>query len=185
VCISILKVFGAVLNMVDRLRSLFSFRTVLAGVIAFLLLKHAQTTLENFNKEGSHFPSAQLLSSNDNLIPFPNSIEAPWVALFWSVTCGPCRVEMELIQKAIEAGYVSADRVYAIHIGGDKASVQEHMKSHGFTFQFLVDVRGELAQMLDVGLTPTTFLVNKDGTIRWASSGLGVTHVFRMAEHLR
>lgn len=177
--------FGAIAIMFKRFQSLFSFRVLLTVVIAFLLLRHAQTTLDNFKKEGSNFPSTLLLNSENSLIPFPKGIEMPWVALFWSVNCGPCRVEMELIQKAIEAKHVSADRVYAIHIGGDRASVQEFMKSRGFTFQFLVDVQGELAQSLGVALTPTTFLVNKDGTIRWASSGLGVTHVFRMAAHLK
>ncbi|MEY2987339.1 MAG: hypothetical protein RJB13_860 [Pseudomonadota bacterium] len=163
----------------------FSLRVVMIVVVVFVLFRHAKTTVDNFNKEGSFFPSVTLVGSKKEIVKFPIDDGRSWVGLFWSVHCGPCRVEMELIQKAINSGYIPSDRVYAIHIGGDSDSVGAHMTKHGFTFPFLVDPRGELSGLLGVALTPTSFLVEKDRKILWASSGLGVTHVFRMSNHLK
>ena len=166
-------------------RKFFSLQSLSVIFFALLMLSHAKTTLDNFKKEGGLFPSANLLRSDNAVVEFPSDGDRSWAALFWSVHCGPCRVEMELIQKSINSGYVPADRIFAIHICGDIDSVSSHMTKHGFTFPFLIDARGELAAQLDVELTPTSFHVEKNRNIRWVSSGLGVTHVFRLANHLK
>lgn len=169
----------------DVLKKLFSFRTAFIVLLSWLLIRHAQTTLENLKKEGTYFPSSKLMNAEYSSVTVPAGENGAWAALFWSIHCGPCRVEMELIQKSINSGLLPAERIYAIHIGGEVDSVQAHMTKNGFTFPFLVDTRGELATRLDVALTPSLFLVDADRNIRLATSGLGVTHVFRMASHLK
>lgn len=168
----------------EVLKKVISVHSVVLVVFAFVIFRHALTALDNLKKEDGSFPQVAVLGIDNLERMIPVDADKPWAALFWSTHCGPCRVEMELIQKAINIGYLEPDRVYAIHIGGQLSVAQDFMKRHGFTFPLFVDLRGDLARALDVSMTPTTFLVDGNREIRWATSGLGVTHIFRLANHL-
>jgi peroxiredoxin len=58
------------------------------------------------------------------------------------------------------------------------------MKKHGFTFPALVDHDAALSTALDVNMTPSLFLVAPQGKIKWASSGLGFSDIWRIKSFL-
>jgi peroxiredoxin len=92
---------------------------------------------------------------------------------------------MERIQKAVSKNEIAAEQIFAVHVGGTPETVDAHMKKHGFTFPALIDPDGVLAGTLDVNMTPTLFLVAPQGKIKWASSGLGLTDVWRIKNFLK
>lgn len=69
-------------------------------------------------------------------------------------------------------------------VGGTPEAVDGHMKKHGFTFPALVDPDGVLSNALEVNATPSLFLIAPQGKIKWASSGLGFSDIWRMKSFL-
>jgi thiol-disulfide isomerase/thioredoxin len=153
-------------------------------LLAFVISQRAPQVSKNFALEGSVFPSTLMLTSTGSTIDFPPHPDKPTVALFWAIHCGPCKLEMERIQKAVMKNELAPEQVFAVHVGGTPETVDAHMKKHGFTFPAVVDPDGLLAGALDVNMTPTLFLIAPQGKIKWASSGLGLTDVWRMKRFL-
>jgi cytochrome c biogenesis protein CcmG/thiol:disulfide interchange protein DsbE len=171
--------------LLDFLKKIGLSRILSVAVIVFLLARYSNTALDNLKKEGGFFPEIPLVDYSGRLAEIPPERARPWAVLFWATHCGPCRVEMELIQKSIDMNTLDSDRVLAVHIGGRFDVARDFMKAHGFTFPFYLDQGGRLAATLDVSLTPTLVLVDADRKISWVSSGLGVTHLFRLSSHLK
>lgn len=91
---------------------------------------------------------------------------------------------MERIQRAIANRELAAEQVFAVHVGGTPEAVDGHMKKHGFTFPALVDHDGVLSNALEVNATPSLFLFGPQGKIKWASSGLGFSDIWRIKSFL-
>ncbi len=149
-------------------------------LLVFVAFQRAPQITKNYALEGSVFPTTRILSSSGASIEFPVNLNERTVALFWAIHCGPCKLEMDRIQRAIANKELAAEQVFAVHVGGTPEAVDRHMKRHGFTFPALVDPDGVLSNALDVNATPSLFLVAPQGKIKWASSGLGFSDIWRI-----
>ncbi|MFZ9521154.1 MAG: TlpA family protein disulfide reductase [Silvanigrellaceae bacterium] len=156
-----------------------------ALLLSFVMWKRVPELAKNFAAEGKPFPSSNLQNMDGSFVTFPEANGAPFTVVFWTRTCGPCKLEMERIQDSVANGKISPDRIVAIHIGGTPSEVKTHMDKYGFTFRSALDPDGIAAATLEVNLTPTIFLVSGDRKIAWASSGLGPTDVWRIEQHLK
>lgn len=152
--------------------------------IAFLIYRRAPDAIRHFQQEGTLFPVQKLMLMDGSVVEYPSAVGKSTVALFWTTWCGPCKLEMERIQKSINSGKIDSDRIYAIHIGGDVRSVSEHMKKHNFSFRALLDTDGSVASHFEISSTPSLFLVTSEQKIEWASSGLGLSDIWRVEEFL-
>lgn len=153
-------------------------------LLAFVAWQRAPQVSKNFAIEGAVFPSTQLLTGAGATIDFPPHPEKPTVAVFWAIHCGPCKLEMDRIQRAVAKKELNPEQVFAVHVGGSAEAVDAHMKKHGFSFPALVDPDALLAGALDVNMTPTLFLIAPQGKIKWASSGIGLTDIWRIKNFL-
>lgn len=171
-------------HLIGRLRNITWSAALTVALLSFALYRRVPEVFKNYNLESQKFPSASLQNLNLTRTVFPYDDHTPFVALFWATWCGPCKLEMDRIQKAIHDNKLPAGRVFAIHIEGTTTEVMEHMTKFGYTFPALVDSDGLLARTLDVNSTPSIFFVNPRGEIEWASSGIGVSDVWRMENFL-
>lgn len=103
---------------------------------------------------------------------------SPALVLFWSVFCQPCRRELPALAELARDGRLGAARVLAVNVDAAKLRpVAERTLAAaggGLTGVFdsmLEDGRLEVAGRFGVGETPSTFLLDGEGTVRAAWAG--------------
>jgi peroxiredoxin len=87
---------------------------------------------------------------------------------FWATWCGPCKIEMPLIQElAHDKEKADKGLVLLTVNGGESAeTVRGFMKKYGFSFPVLLDIQKDIIRAYNVRAIPTTFFIGQDGIIR-------------------
>ncbi len=90
---------------------------------------------------------------------------------FWASWCPPCKAEMPDIQKvheelmkANEAVVLSIDLSNGYN-GETKEQGAKYFKKNGFTYRVVFDNDSKVAMEYKISSIPTTYFINKDGTI--------------------
>jgi len=90
---------------------------------------------------------------------------------FWATWCKPCKEEMPAMQasydKLRDKGFV----VLAVNELEDTARVAEHIRTHGHTFEVVMDHNNKVANMYGVVGLPASFLIDPQGVVRERISG--------------
>ena len=89
----------------------------------------------------------------------------PVLVNFWATWCGPCQIEMPLIQKYHEK-YDDKLVVLAVDDAEPQKDVEKFVSEYGLTFQVLMDPNHYTEDLYRVRAFPTTFFINQDGMIR-------------------
>ncbi len=97
----------------------------------------------------------------------------PVLINFWATWCGPCRIEMPVMdamyQKYQDEGFV----VLAVDVQESITIVQSFVNSMGLTFPILLDLNGEVADgPYRIRAFPTSYFVGRDGQITAAHRGM-------------
>ncbi|MBI2940212.1 MAG: TlpA family protein disulfide reductase [Chloroflexi bacterium] len=85
---------------------------------------------------------------------------------FWATWCAPCRAEMPAIER-VQKAY--ADRgvvVLAVDVQEHPDLVRRFVDELGITFDSLLDTDGTVTQQYRLNALPTTFFIDRGGTIR-------------------
>ena len=95
----------------------------------------------------------------------------PVVINFWATWCGPCRLEMPLLQSYAHK-YAPSLVVLGVNYDEPAADVQAFVQELGLDFKILMDPGGKVTEdIYRVRGFPTTFFVDKDGVIRYQHIG--------------
>lgn len=94
----------------------------------------------------------------------------PVLINFWATWCGPCLLEMPLIQK-YQDRYQGQFRVLAVNDDEPAADVQAYTSRLGLSFTVLLDPGGKVIDLYRVRAFPSTFFVDSDGVIRFVHLG--------------
>ncbi|MFZ3512975.1 TlpA family protein disulfide reductase [Vibrio harveyi] len=83
---------------------------------------------------------------------------------FWSSTCGACIAMMKKWQDVYER---RSDEVVVIAINIDdyEVDLNEYATKYGFSFPMVKDQLGITKERFSIGVTPTTYLINRDGKL--------------------
>jgi peroxiredoxin len=87
---------------------------------------------------------------------------------FWATWCGPCKVEMPLIQELSHDEEKAAEGLVLLTVNSGESAdkVASFMNEHGFSFPVLLDTQGGITQAYNVRAIPTTFFIDRDGIIK-------------------
>jgi peroxiredoxin len=87
---------------------------------------------------------------------------------FWATWCGPCKIEMPLIQElANDAATTDIGLILMTVNSGESAdTVAKFMIEKGFSFPVLLDTQRGISGVYNVRGIPTTFFIDRDGIIR-------------------
>src|SRR5207302_9005970 len=90
---------------------------------------------------------------------------------FWATWCKPCKEEMPAMQasydKLRDQGFV----VLAVNELEDTKKVADHIRTHGHTFEVVMDHNNQVANRYGVVGLPVSFLIDREGIIRERISG--------------
>jgi thiol-disulfide isomerase/thioredoxin len=90
---------------------------------------------------------------------------------FWASWCAPCVEEIPSISRLIEKMSAKSFKVISINIGEDRERIEKFSSQVPIDFPILLDQQGEAAKDWNVYVYPSSFIVDKNGIIRFAYSG--------------
>ncbi len=129
---------------------------VIAGVFVFSSLNQHQAA-----------PAAQFKNIKGEQLSI-NAMRGKVVVVnFWATSCATCIKEMPEMVQAYERFHAKGLEFVAIAMRYDPPNyVLNFTETRGLPFHVVLDVDGSLAQAFgDVKLTPTTFLIDRQGQI--------------------
>lgn len=119
---------------------------------------------------GQKAPNFELVSLDGETFKLSDYTGQMVMLNFWASWCPPCRVEM----PHMETYYQEFKEEHNIEIlavnmttleRGNKDKVPEFVDKHGLTFPILMDEKGDVKDLYDVMVYPTTYIVNAKGII--------------------
>ncbi|MFQ5846922.1 MAG: peroxiredoxin family protein [Candidatus Methylomirabilales bacterium] len=91
---------------------------------------------------------------------------------FWATWCPPCRLEMSTMERAYQAYNRDGFEILAVSIdAGPKSIVKNFMEQFKLTFPALLDPDMKTLGQFRIFAIPASFLVDKDGVIRFRELG--------------
>lgn len=85
---------------------------------------------------------------------------------FWASWCGPCREEMPELKKMRSALAGQGFEVVGINIDKERSNAVAFMRRHAIDFPVLFDSKQEVIARYEAKAMPTSYLIDRDGTIR-------------------
>lgn len=98
----------------------------------------------------------------------------PVLLNFWAINCPPCVEEMPYLNDAA-VQFDGRAVIIAVDIGDSRQRIQEFFDDlpdiEQISMTVPVDSNGYVASQYSVGFTPTTFLIDADGVVRYVKVG--------------
>jgi len=92
---------------------------------------------------------------------------------FWATWCGPCRVELPTLEKFVAAQGDKGAVVLAINAGETADQINTYFKENDISgLNVLLDSNIEVYTAYGINALPTSFIVDKDGIIRYRHFGM-------------
>lgn len=90
---------------------------------------------------------------------------------FWASWCPPCVHEMPSMQRLADAHADRGLQVIAVNLSEDPHSVSAFVREHALRFAIWHDASGQDAKRWKVFAYPTSFLIDRQGRLRYALAG--------------
>lgn len=149
-----------------------------SATILFLVCSNAQNSLALHSQSLTIQPQTQakleasvysIIEEKTVKLPLKGK---PTLILFWSTTCGPCKTEMQRLNRAITEGIIPPGQVLAVDVGEPKEKIKAFAQSSEFMFQYFVLEKTEDAAGFNISGTPTLYLFNSEGDLKWNTLGI-------------
>ena len=117
-------------------------------------------------EKGNLAPDFELKTTDGETVQLSDFRGEKVLLNFWATWCPPCRAEMPDMQKYYEKhddGVILAVNLVETEQG--MGQVEDFLAEYGITFQILLDESTEVSSIYDAYALPTSYLINKDGTI--------------------
>lgn len=137
--------------------------------------------LDSFKAEvGSPAPDFALLDVRDGkTVRRLSDYRGKVVVLNWFASwCGPCAREMPDFEEAYQA--LGGDVVFlGVNLMEPRETAAKMLEDLGVTYPAVLDSEGKVAEAYRVQGMPTTYFIDRDGTVRAAGTGLVTQEALR------
>ncbi|HET8706721.1 MAG TPA: TlpA disulfide reductase family protein, partial [Pseudomonadales bacterium] len=96
---------------------------------------------------------------------------------FWATWCGPCRQELPEFEKLKQKYAKYGFEVWAVNVDNDSNEALKFIKPLGITYPVLFDSGLNISQQYKVETMPSTFLLDRDGRVRFIHHGFQPSYV--------
>lgn len=145
------------------------FRSVLLFIIAiavgYTFYNNVFHDKSGSVQKGEKAPDFELTDLQGNKVKLSDYKGKGVFLNFWGTWCKPCQREMPYMQKQYEEYRKQGVEILAVNVGESNVSVSNFAKRYHLTFPIPLDSSREVTKAYGIGPIPTTFLVDKDGTI--------------------
>ena len=86
---------------------------------------------------------------------------------FWASWCGPCRQEFPALDQIYSKYKPMGFQIVAINVESEKADAERFLGKTPVNFPILFDPDNRVSGSYGVSAMPTTFLVDRQGRVRW------------------
>jgi len=90
---------------------------------------------------------------------------------FWASWCGPCRQEMPLLDQLYKRYKPMGFTILGVNVEEDSQAAKKLLKDLPVSFPILFDNRNQVSRLYKVSAMPSTFLVDRDGKLRFMHKG--------------
>ncbi|RMH43111.1 MAG: TlpA family protein disulfide reductase [Gammaproteobacteria bacterium] len=90
---------------------------------------------------------------------------------FWASWCGPCREEMPKLEALHQKYKDLGVKIVGVNLDTERPQSEPLLKDTGVTFTILFDTEGKVGEMFKVETMPSTYLIDRDGRIRYVHRG--------------
>ena len=90
---------------------------------------------------------------------------------FWAEWCGPCRLELPVLDKISRDLAGRGVVVVAVNIDKQRGNAERLVKSLGLSLDPALDPTGQVAATYDLPKMPTSYVLDKTGTVRFIHEG--------------
>jgi len=103
---------------------------------------------------------------------------------FWASWCVPCRLSFPWMNE-LQAEYSGKGfTIVAVNVDHDAAAAQRFLEQAPASFKIVYDPSGKIAQKYPLKGMPTSFLIGRDGTVRFEHDGFSNAHRDEYLAHI-
>ncbi len=118
-------------------------------------------------KTGQAAPVFVLSDMKGNKVRVPEDIKGRVAVIrFWSDSCKSCAEEMPQIEKVYKKYTDKGLVILAVNIGQDRGEVAKFVNGINISYTVLLDPGVVVTMRYGVTVLPTTFIIDRNGTIR-------------------
>lgn len=88
----------------------------------------------------------------------------PVIVNFWATWCGPCRVEMPILEEIYETNAENI-AIIAVNLGESPSTVTRWVNEQGFTYEILIDSNMQIEALYNLLAPPSTYIISPEGVI--------------------
>ncbi len=104
---------------------------------------------------------------------------------FWASWCTPCRLSFPWMNQMHERWSGAGLRVVAINLDRQEADARRFLQQHPARFEIALDPAAGSARLMDVQAMPTSFIVVRDGAVRFMHKGFRLEDRDALEQRLR
>ena len=90
---------------------------------------------------------------------------------FWASWCGPCRLEMPLLNDLHNKYAPLGFTVIGVNVEEKTENARSFIKNYPVDFPILLDSQNKVSKLYNVVAMPTTVVVDRDGNMRFLHQG--------------
>ncbi|KPL02524.1 MAG: hypothetical protein AMJ73_08665 [candidate division Zixibacteria bacterium SM1_73] len=123
-------------------------------------------------KEGFLAPQFSLYDLSGNLVRLADFRGKVVLLNFWATWCSPCRREIPSLERLYQSKKDQGFEIVAVNQERASASqIASFAQEYGMSFPILLSRRGDVGSKYWVRAIPTSFLLDKNGVIKWKIVG--------------
>jgi peroxiredoxin len=120
---------------------------------------------------GEAAPDFELLRLNGETMRLSEKRGKIVVLNFWATWCEPCKFEMPFFERIQDLDNSDLE-IWGVNFDEPREKVQRFVKAYDLSFPILLDPGGEIQALYRVRGYPTTYIVDREGKIRFHHIGL-------------
>ncbi len=117
---------------------------------------------------GNTAPDFTLAALNGKKVSLSDYRGKPVMLNFWYASCPGCLAEIPGIQKFYAAQQAAGKdfTILGVNTVDDTPAAQQFAQQYGLTYQIVMDSNDDVVKLYDIGATPTSYFIDREGIIR-------------------